>query len=287
MEPTRVLCVDDEPYVLSAITRSLRRDVEIVTAPGAAEGLAAIGQGPPFAVVISDLRMPVRDGISFLQDVRQIAPDTVRMLLTGAADMDLVIEAVNLGNIFQFLTKPIAPEALARAVAAAAEQYRLVTSERVLLEETLQGSITALTDVLSLVHPMAFGRATRIKRHVATLAAELKIAERWPIEVAAMLSQVGCITLAPALVQKLYHGRPLTAPEKKLVDPVPQVAQQLIARIPRLEAVRDILGRAGRRHARGVDAGRRAPPATGDRFRCAGSARRVGLTDAGGDRAAR
>lgn len=237
----RILCVDDEPNVLEALNRHLRRHFAVATAVGAAAGLALLEREPPFAVVVSDLRMPGMDGVAFLSRVRELAPDTVRILLTGQADLEATISAVNEGNIFRFLSKPCSPENLTRALQAAAEQNRLITAERVLLEHTLHGTIKTLSDILGLANPAAFGRASRAKEHVSKLAVHLGIAERWQVEVAAMLSQIGCVTLPPQTADKIYHGRELTSAERAMGDQLPAVAAQLLANIPRLEAVRDML----------------------------------------------
>jgi len=237
----RILCVDDEPNVLEGIARGLRRDYEVTTATSAADGLAAITAHPGFAIVVSDLRMPGRDGISFLAEVHRIAPDSVRMLLTGQADLDGAIAAINEGHIFKFLSKPLPLPLLTKALAGAAEQYRLITSERVLLEQTLHGSLKALTDVLALAQPTAFGRATRLKRHVSELAECVGITDRWQVEIAALLSQVGAITLEPELLDKLYYGKQLTRQESALAARLPRIAEQLIEHIPRLEPIREIL----------------------------------------------
>ncbi len=142
-----------------------------------------------------------------------------------------------------FLTKPCAPAALVAAVAAAAAQHRLLTVERVLLEETLHGSIKTLTEILSLTNPISFGRATRVKQIVSEVAAELGVRERWQVEVAAMLSQLGCITLPAEIVEKVYYGQALSAPEQQMVARVPVVTEQLLSNIPRLEVVREILAK--------------------------------------------
>ena len=102
----RVLFVDDEPNILEAVRRSIRGPYEIVTALGGEEGLRRVDQGPPFTVVVSDLRMPVVDGMLLLKHVRERAPETIRILLTGHADTDAAIAAVNDGQLFRFLTKP-------------------------------------------------------------------------------------------------------------------------------------------------------------------------------------
>jgi response regulator RpfG family c-di-GMP phosphodiesterase len=237
----RVLCVDDEPNVLQGFARHLRRQFSVSTAVGGPAGLELLARESPFAVVVSDMRMPGMDGATFLGRVREQAPDTTRVLLTGQADLEAAIAAVNQANIFRFLTKPCAPDVLCTALEAAAEQHRLVTAERVLLEETLRGSIAALTELLALVNPAAFGRATRARRHVSRLADQLGIRERWQVEVGAMLSQLGCVTLPAETAEKLYQGGPLADRERAMAGRLPAIADQLLASIPRLDGVRDIV----------------------------------------------
>lgn len=238
---TKILCVDDEPLVLEGLTRHFRRRYDVLAATSAAAGLELLRQNEDVAVVISDMRMPGMDGAGFLSHARQIAPQAIRMLLTGQSDLSAAIAAVNEGQIFRFLAKPCSPAALIFAVAAAVQQHRLVTGERVLLEQTLHGSIKALTDVLALANPLAFGRASRIKDLVSELAERVGMTERWQCEVAAMLSQLGSITLPTETVEKLLHGRPLTATEQESVDKLPAETEKLLANIPRLEVVRGIL----------------------------------------------
>jgi response regulator RpfG family c-di-GMP phosphodiesterase len=161
------------------------------------------------------------------------------MLLTGQTDIQSAIAAVNDGQIFRFLTKPCSPEDLGKALDAALNQYRLIHAERELLEQTLRGSIQMLTDILSLTNPLAFGRAIRTKQRVAAIAQAMGVTERWHMEVAAMLSQIGAVTLPFAVADKVYHGRSLRPDEQYMVDRLPKVALRLTGRIPRLERVRE------------------------------------------------
>jgi len=260
----RILCVDDEPAVLEGLALTLRRAFEVLPAGGGAEGLDILKKERAIAVVMSDMRMPGMDGAAFLAQARQAAPDTVRLLLTGQADMASAISAVNEGQIFRFLSKPCPPAVLNAAIDAAVEQHRLITAERVLLEETLHGSIKTLTDVLSLANPVCFGRATRLKQLVSELAVQLGMVERWPVEVAAMLSQLGAIALPADTVEKLYFGRDLSPAESEMVARCPALTKQLLGNIPRLEAVLEILDRSAKPYHR-VDAKTDAPRALAER----------------------
>ena len=242
----RILCVDDEPQVLEGLCLHLRRRYDVVTATSGAKALELLQGDPAIAVVMSDMRMPGMDGAAFLHRAFELAPDATRLLLTGEADLNSAIAAVNEGRIFRFLSKPCPPPALLAAIATAAEQHRLVTSERVLLQQTLHGSIKALTGVLALTNPASFGRATRLKELVSELAGKLGLREPWQLEVAAMLSQLGFITLPPETAEKVFYGHDLTEPEQKMVEKTSAITEELLANIPRLEGVREILATYGK-----------------------------------------
>jgi response regulator RpfG family c-di-GMP phosphodiesterase len=240
-EQLHVLCVDDEPKVLEGLVLNLRRHYRVSTAGSGPEGLLLVGGADPPAVVVSDMRMPGMDGAAFLGQVKERWPNIVRLLLTGQADLDSAIAAVNQGQVFRFLTKPCNSQSFLTAIAAAAEQYRLITAEKDLLEKTLRGSIKALTEVLSLANPLIFGRATRLKQHAAELVTGLGVPFSWQLEIAVTLSQIGCIVLTSANNEKLYYGRPLTREEEESTQCVSKISLQLLESIPRLELVCAIL----------------------------------------------
>ena len=241
-----VLCVDDEPRVLDGLKLTLRRGFTVTTANSGAEGLKALAAMEGATVVISDMRMPGMDGAAFLTKVREQWPDSTRLLLTGEPGRDAAVAAVNEGQIFRFLTKPCTPEKLIGAVEAAVRQYQLVTAERLLLQQTVLGSIRALVDVLALVNPIAFGRGGRIKRLSIELAEAAGLSPSWELEAAALMSQIGYVSLPIELVEKAVNGERLTSDEALLIGETPKVAQSILARIPRLENVAAILAHATR-----------------------------------------
>ena len=126
----RVLCVDDEPSILDGLRRELNRRFDVTTALSGAAGLEALEREGPFAVVVSDMRMPGMDGATFLGHVRERAPETVRVLLTGHADLEGAIAAVNQGNIFRFLTKPCPRDILMEALETSARAYHQGVGQR-------------------------------------------------------------------------------------------------------------------------------------------------------------
>jgi DNA-binding NtrC family response regulator len=129
----KVLFVDDEPNILEGVRRQLRKLVTLDTATSAEEGLKVVLEKGPYAVVISDMRMPHMNGTKFLSQVREVSPDTVRMILSGQADIDSTIAAINDAQIFRFLTKPCSGEHLVSAVEAGLQQFATNQTVRALL----------------------------------------------------------------------------------------------------------------------------------------------------------
>lgn len=194
-----------------------------------------------FAVVMSDMRMPGMNGAELLAQVRERSPESTRMLLTGQADLTSAVAAINDGQIFRFLTKPCAPKHLRVAFEAAAEQHRLLISEQQLLEETLHGSIRALVEVLGVTQPLAFGRASRLEAYVSQMCTALGRTPAWPVEVAALVVQLGTIVLSEETAEKVYYGHALEEHEQERVRECPNTVQRLLGSIPRLEPVLEIL----------------------------------------------
>ncbi|MFN0085854.1 MAG: HD domain-containing phosphohydrolase [Blastocatellia bacterium] len=237
----KILFVDDEQNVLDAYQRTLRREFAIDVALSGADGLKALEGRGPYAVVISDMSMPVMDGVEFLLRAKERSPQSVRIMLTGNADQQTAIAAVNEGSIFRFLTKPCPPEVLAMTITAGLEQYRLVTAEKELLEKTLSGCIQMLTDLLSQVNPAAFGCATRVRRLAGQIAVALKMEDAWKVEIAAMLSQVGWIAVPEEVLLRVQRGLVINADELRMAQSHAQVAHDMISHIPRLEWAAEII----------------------------------------------
>lgn len=236
----RILCIDDEPAVVAALDRQLHYHFSVAGATSGAQGLALL-EVEAFAVIVSDMRMPTMDGAEVLARARALRPDTTRVLLTGHADLEATIAAVNRGNVFRFLVKPCTGLELRRALDDAVELHRHVTAERELLEGTLRGAIAALGDALALANPVAFARATRIQALVRALIEARAPDDAWQIEVAATLAQLGTVALDQQTLEKLYRGLPLSAEELHQVDELPRLAERLLTHIPRLDAVRRII----------------------------------------------
>jgi response regulator RpfG family c-di-GMP phosphodiesterase len=237
----KILMVDDDVNLLAACERNFHRKFQIETAAGAEAGLLKLAERGPFAVVISDRQMPGMDGIQFLSLVRERAPDTIRIMLTGNADLAGAIQVVNEGRIFRFLTKPCPLEVLAKMIEDGLAQFRLVMAEKELLNKTLSGSIKLLTDILSLTDPESFGRAQAMREVISHVAKKFNVADDWEIHLAVMLAPIGNVTVPTEVLSRFRKGELLSKVESQLLANVPETTARLLANIPRLEGVASIV----------------------------------------------
>ena len=237
MSNSRILFVDDDVNILDGFQRTLRKRYSVDTAVGPMEGLRAVNEHGPYAVVVADLKMPKMNGIDFLSRVKEVSPDTVRIMLTGHGDLDVAIQAINAGNVFRFLTKPCSPVDLENALIAGTEQHRLITAEKEIMEKTVTGITDVLIDILSMTNEEAMGRATRIKRFVRNIAVHLGELDIWFYETGALLSQIGCVILPENVLGKIDTGEKLEGEELQLFNQHPFIASDLIRKIPRLEGL--------------------------------------------------
>jgi CheY-like chemotaxis protein len=144
---TRILVVDDEEAILETMAFTFEDDYEVVTSSSPRDGLAQLDDHAPVAVVISDQRMPEMTGVEFLAEVYQRHPNTVRIILTGFADMDAIIGAINDGHVYAYVTKPWEPEQLKQVVRRAVDHHRLACENERLLAE-LRGANVFLQAVM-------------------------------------------------------------------------------------------------------------------------------------------
>lgn len=237
----KVLFVDDDQNILAAYHRNLRKHYDLDVALGGAQGLQAIQEHGPYAVVVADMQMPNMNGIQFLQKVEEEAPDTIRLMLTGNADQKTAMDAVNQGHVFRFLTKPSSPDDLAVAVNAGLRQYQLVTAERDLLENTLKGGINVLVELLSILDPDSFGRAQQVAELAQKLGRKLGLESPWMLSLAAMLSKIGVVTVPPSILAKHRDGKAMAQEEQDLLNRVPEIGSRLLRNIPRLEEVAEVI----------------------------------------------
>jgi CheY-like chemotaxis protein len=143
----RILVVDDEEAILETMTYTFEDHYEVLTSSSAREALALLEKEGPVAVVISDQRMPEMTGVEFLARVFAMHPTTVRIILTGFADMDAIIRAINDGHVYAYITKPWEPDQLKQVVRRAVDHHKLAVENERLLRD-LRGANLFLEAVM-------------------------------------------------------------------------------------------------------------------------------------------
>jgi len=237
----KILIVDDDVNLLSAFQRQLRKRFETDVAESGELGLQAVELWGPYAVIISDYRMPGMNGVEFLAQVSEVSPDTTRILLTGYADLEIAIKAVNEGNIFRLLTKPCPPDVFARALYDGIRQYELIHTERELLEKTLKGAVTVMCEVSALLRPEIYGRVSRITPYARMLSQAAQDPAPWQTETAVLLSHLGYIAIPEDIVNRLNKGKKLSPEEQNAFLKHSELASSLIMNIPRMEEIAKIV----------------------------------------------
>jgi len=136
MNKKTILCVDDEPSILNSLRRLLRKEnYTLLMANGGQEGLSVL-EKHPVHLVISDQRMPEMTGIEFLRQVKEQFPETIRVVLSGYADVHVIVDAINEGEVYRFLTKPWNDGELKTAIRQCLEHYEILEQNRWLLEQS-------------------------------------------------------------------------------------------------------------------------------------------------------
>jgi FixJ family two-component response regulator len=146
-DKTRILVVDDEEAILETMAFTFEDEYDVLTSSSARDGLAKLDEHAPVAVVISDQRMPEMTGVEFLARVVERHPTTVRIILTGFADMDATIQAINDGHVYAYVTKPWEPDELRQVVVRAVQHHQLSRENERLLAE-LRGANVFLKGVV-------------------------------------------------------------------------------------------------------------------------------------------
>lgn len=233
----KILFVDDEPNVLHSIQRGLRKRYTLDTAQSGKEALALLERDGPYAIIVSDMQMPEMNGAELLSIAKQRAPMTVRMMLTGNADQQTAIDAINKGDILRFLNKPTCADQIADALEAGLAQHRLIVAEKELLQDTLLGSVQALAEVLALANPELFGRSMRVKTRMHQVAIEMALEDMWQWETIGLLAQIGCISIPADIVKRKIAGGRMLPEELVEFSSHASAGADLLGSIPRMEEV--------------------------------------------------
>lgn len=237
----KLLLVDDDTNLLAGLKRQLRKEYEVDLASSGAEALEKLAQDQSYAVVVSDMRMPEMDGVELLGTLAEKYPGPSRIMLTGNADQQTAMDAVNRGHVYQFLNKPCDDHQLKATLKAATEFHSAQKAEQELLEQTLAGSVMLLMDVVNCVNPVAYGRVCHMKDLAVDAAKALGERNAWQVKIATLASSIGWIGIPESIAKRFHANAKLTDEESQTVKSHVDVAYDLLHKIPRMEPVARIV----------------------------------------------
>ncbi len=235
MSDYKVLFIDDDQELLESFRRHLGREFKLDTSLSGEEGLEAISTRGPYAVIISDYRMPIMNGIDFFARATKVSPDSVRMMLTGQTDLMTAIKAVNEGHVFRFLTKPCPTEILAKAINDGINYFKAMEAERALQgmekwRKIMEELVSAFVALMETRDPYTAGHQQKVTILACAIGEELGLdtAQIEAIRLAATVHDIGKIYVPAEFLNK--PGR-LTDAEFNIIKTHPQVGYDILKTI--------------------------------------------------------
>jgi response regulator RpfG family c-di-GMP phosphodiesterase len=245
----KILCVDDETANLRLLERLFRDSYEVFTAASGAEALELLAVHD-VAVIVSDQRMPSMPGIDFLKQAAEIRPQTVRIMLTGYTDAGTLVEAINSGVVYKYVTKPWVNEDLAATIKRALQHYETMKAQRQLQlqNERLQASLKSTRDAfievlmqrLDAKDPMARGHAERVRDLASAIGAEMGL-ERAEIEKLALAAYLHETPLTGLTSESAEKQHDFTDRDFRFIESCFEDGLELFERVRDLDEIASIL----------------------------------------------
>ena len=246
MTQRRILFVDDEPEILHIFQRRFQNQYAMDVAASGREALQLLEENGPYAVIVSDNRMPKMTGIQLFTEVQKTAPDTVRILLTAFADLETAMQAVNEGFVFRILRKPCPPSEVAKSVDTALAYYELLMSQRELqiLKKWRQGMedmIYSLVALLEKRDPYTAGHQVRVAALATAMAQDLDLI---PEQVEAVRLAASVHDIGKTYVPSEFLNKPgrLTPAEFEIIKAHPLVGQEVLTSMDKAFPISQIVG---------------------------------------------
>lgn len=235
-----ILIVDDEINNLQLLKRTFRGKYRILTASNGLEALETLKENlSEISLIVSDHKMPIMEGTKFLEEANVIAPDVIKILLTGFSDVEIITDAVNKCNLFQYILKPFSPDELQTIVKNGIDKFDLVSSKSIILKdlkELFYKTIKSISSALDAKDPYTHGHSLRVTLYSIILAKHLNVPENQleMIEISGLLHDIGKIAIPQSILCK--PGK-LDDNEFTIMKTHPVNSEKLIASIEKLHEV--------------------------------------------------
>lgn len=238
-----ILIVDDVKDNLLLLRQVLKKDYEVSMAASGKEALARAVVSPQPDLILLDIMMPEMNGYMVMGKLKknELTADIPVIFLTAMGETKDETKGFMLGAA-DYIVKPIQPSIVKARVRTQLQLRQANRHIKGLYDETLTGIIELLNDVLTAANPVAYSRASRIRLHMKKVQEKLGLESYWEFDLAAMLSQIGCVTLDAEILEKLYGGQAISRVELDLYDEHPRIGQNLLKKIPHFEKISAIIG---------------------------------------------
>ena len=235
-----ILIVDDEINNLQLLKRTFRGKYRIITASNGLEALETLKSNiEDVSLIVSDHKMPIMEGTKFLEEANKIAPDVIKILLTGFSDIEIITDAVNKCNLFQYILKPFNPDELQEVVKNGLDKFDLVSSKSLILKdlkELFYKTIKSIASALDAKDPYTHGHSMRVTLYSIILAKEMNVPsdQLEMVETAGLLHDIGKIAIPTSILCK--PGK-LDDNEFAIMKSHPVNSEKLIASIKKLHEI--------------------------------------------------
>jgi putative two-component system response regulator len=245
----KIMIVDDEPANLRLLERLFRREYQVLTASSGHEALQLLEQHD-VALLITDQRMPGMTGIELLKRTSEFRPHMVRIILTGYTDMGALVEAINCGEVYKYVTKPWNNDDLRLTVERAVQHFETnkvrheleIANKRlsIRLQDMTRAVVRSITDALEAKDEHVYGHARRVSGFAVAIGRRMRLdtATLEQISLAAILHDIGKIGTPDAILLK---PTPFTDEERAVMQTHPERGARMLAGVPEMEDVAAII----------------------------------------------
>ncbi len=239
----KTLIVDDSPENIYILMGILKNQYTILAAKNGEDALYTVQTDPTINLILLDIMMPKMDGYTVCRRLKEdhMHKNIPVIFISALSEIDTIVNGFEIGGV-DYITKPFHPKEVLVRVNTQIELQQTKTDVQSLLSNTFAGSIKAMIDLLSFSNPALVEKANRIRRYARGIYQKLpiEVEEVWNIDLAVMLSQIGCLAL-PEIMRKKNSHFLLTNEEQTRYEQYPLLGAEVIARIPRLESVAEII----------------------------------------------
>ena len=237
-ELPKILIVDDSEenrIILQELCKSIGYNSEV--SKDGRSALNILETFLPLAILL-DIKMEGMDGFQVLETIKnnQKWKDIPVIMITSLNDSESILKCLRLGAD-DYIPKPFEPAIVKARLERSISNLNALKKERLVLEKTFSGSIKILSDIISSLNPILFGKCSKVRRIARLIAEEMNYPDIWEIDVASIFSMVGCISFSHEMLEKIINNKALTIDEKKLYENHTNLGYKLLNNIPRLENV--------------------------------------------------